>query len=122
MLKSDGGRLLVDVHSTVAPRQIMDTAWIWNLLGLFSVPALVALNGLFVAAEFSLVAVRRTQVEEMVRQGVGQARMLDQALRRLDRSIAATQLGITVASIAIGWVGEPALARLLHPIFAALPG
>jgi CBS domain containing-hemolysin-like protein len=99
-----------------------ENAWIWNLLGLLSVPALVALNGLFVAAEFALVAVRRTQVEEMVRQGVRQAKMVEIALQRIDRSIAATQLGITLASIALGWVGEPAFARLLHPAFAFLPG
>jgi putative hemolysin len=99
-----------------------ENAWLWNLLGLLSVPALVVLNGFFVAAECALVAVRKTQVEEMVRQGVRQAKMVEQALVRLDRSIAATQLGITLASIAIGWVGEPAFARLLHPVFAALPG
>lgn len=99
-----------------------DNAWIWNLLGLLTIPALVGLNALFVAAEFGLVAVRRTQIEAMVRQGLGRARIVEHALNRLDRSIAATQLGITVASIGIGWVGEPALARLLHPLFAALQG
>jgi CBS domain containing-hemolysin-like protein len=98
-----------------------ENAWIWNLLGLLSLPALVALNGLFVAAEFALVSVRKTQVEEMVHRGVRQAKILEHALRRLDRSIAATQLGITAASIGIGWVGEPALARLLHPVFTFLP-
>src|SRR5437764_523246 len=99
-----------------------DTHWAWTALALLSVPALVVLNGFFVAAEFALVAVRKTRVEEMVRQGVSQAGAVQDAVANLDRSIAATQLGITLASIALGWVGEPALARLLHPLFEDLPG
>jgi CBS domain containing-hemolysin-like protein len=93
----------------------------WGLLGLLSIPALVALNGFFVAAEFALVAVRKTRVEEMVHQGVKRARAVADAIAHLDRYIAATQLGITLASIALGWVGEPALVRLIEPLFAALP-
>lgn len=96
--------------------------WAWSVLGLLAIPALVALNGLFVAAEFSLVAVRRTRVEELVNRGVRGARAIDQAVRRLDRSLAATQLGITLSSIGIGWAGEPALARVLQPLFDSLPG
>jgi CBS domain containing-hemolysin-like protein len=90
------------------------------IVGLLSVPALVALNGFFVAAEFALVAVRKTRVEEMVRQGVSQARAVQEAVTHLDRSIAATQLGITLASIALGWVGEPALVRLVEPLWRAV--
>jgi putative hemolysin len=96
--------------------------WLWPLVGLLSVPLLVALNALFVAAEFSLVAVRRTRVEELVRHGHVGARAVESATANLDRSIAATQLGITLASIALGWAGEPALARLLEPLFDFLPG
>src|SRR5437660_1931563 len=96
--------------------------WVWDALGLLSVPALVVLNGLFVAAEFSLVAVRKTRVEEMVRLGFRRAKTLEGAIERLDRSIAATQLGVTLASIALGWVGEPALVRLVQPLFLFLPG
>ncbi len=96
--------------------------WIWSVLGLLSVPALVALNGLFVAAEFSLVAVRKTRVEEMVKQGVKGAVTVENAVSNLDRTIAGTQLGITLASIALGWTGEPALARLFQPLFDSLPG
>jgi len=99
----------------------LDTLWAWNTLGLLSIPLLVALNGLFVAAEFALVAVRKTRVEEMVRQGQQGAQSVEDAAANLDRSIAATQLGITLASIALGWVGEPALARLLEPLFGCLP-
>lgn len=98
-----------------------DVHWVWTVLGLLSVPALVVLNGLFVAAEFSLVGVRKTQVEEMERLGVKGARAVAHALDHLDRSLAATQFGITLASIALGWVGEPALARLVHPLFAHWP-
>src|SRR5215510_7547895 len=98
-----------------------DSSWVWNVLGLLSIPLLVALNGLFVAAEFALVAVRKTRVEEMVRRGQQGAKAVEEATANLDRSIAATQLGITLASIALGWVGEPALARLLAPLFGFLP-
>ena len=96
--------------------------WVWEVLGLLSVPALVALNGFFVSSEFSLVALRRTKVEEMVQRGVRGAKAVEAATANLDRTIAATQLGITIASIALGWVGEQALAHLIEPIFAGLPG
>jgi CBS domain containing-hemolysin-like protein len=86
------------------------------------IPILVVVNGLFVAAEFALVAVRKTRVEEMVQQGQKGARALHSAIEHLDRSIAATQLGVTLASIGLGWLGEPALARLIQPWFESLPG
>jgi CBS domain containing-hemolysin-like protein len=74
-----------------------------------------------VAAEFALVAVRKTRVEEMVKQGLRGATSVEDAFRHLDRSIAAAQLGITIASIALGWVCEPALVRLIGPVFDFLP-
>ena len=95
------------------------TTWAWTAAGLAAVPVLVALNGFFVAAEFALVAVRRTRVDEMVNQGRAGAAAARDAVAHLDRTIAATQLGITLASIALGWVGEPALAALVEPAFAA---
>ena len=95
---------------------------IWAVLGLLSVPLFVIVNGLFVAAEFALVAVRKTRVEEMVNRGQKGAKAIEAAVTNLDRSIAATQLGITLASISLGWVGEPALARLAEPLFVFLPG
>lgn len=100
----------------------VDYTYTWPLLGLVFVPALVALNGFFVAAEFSLVAIRRTKVEELVRKNIRGARAVEEATTNLDRSIAATQLGITLASIALGWIGERALAGLFEPLFAWLPG
>ena len=73
-----------------------DTAhWAWTVAGLLAVPALVALNGFFVAAEFALVAVRKTRVEELVNQGTRGATAVRDAVAHLDRTIAATQLGIT---------------------------
>jgi len=90
-------------------------------VGLLAIPVLIALNGYFVAAEFSLVAIRRTRVEEMLAKGVRSARAVDYAVTNLDRSIAATQLGITLASLALGWIGEPAMARVIQPWFDFLP-
>ncbi len=92
-----------------------------EVLGILAVPALIVLNGLFVAAEFALVSVRKTRIEELRDKGVAGARSVLAALTHLDKSIAATQLGITLASIGLGFVGEPALARLLGPLFARLP-
>jgi CBS domain containing-hemolysin-like protein len=104
-----------------APLLAME-GWALDLAKLLLVPALVVLNGLFVAAEFALVAVRKTQIEELVRQGRQGAKIAETAINRLDRSIAATQLGITLASIGLGWIGEPALAHLLQPLFHRIPG
>ncbi|HKI35473.1 MAG TPA: hemolysin family protein [Gemmataceae bacterium] len=101
---------------------VTDDHWVMDVVRLSAVPLLVVLNGLFVAAEFSLVAVRKTRIEEMVSRGQKGARSAESAINRLDRSIAATQLGITLASLALGWVAEPALADLLEPLFNFLPG
>lgn len=89
---------------------------------LFFVFVFVALNGYFVAAEFSLVTVRWTRVEELVAAGRFGAIAVQHAIENLDDSIAATQLGITFSSLALGWLGEPALAHLVHPLFERLPG
>ena len=78
---------------------------------------LVALNAFFVAAEFSLIAVRRSRIDEMADSGDHAAKKVQRALGHLDRYIAGTQLGITIASLALGWVGEPAMAVLLDTIF-----
>jgi CBS domain containing-hemolysin-like protein len=99
-----------------------EVPWEFHWLLLLAIPALLALNAFFVAAEFSLVAVRRTQIEEMLRRGLRGARSLKKQVQHLDHAIAATQLGITLASIGLGFVGEPALARLLLPLFQFLPG
>lgn len=94
---------------------------LWNLLGLACIPALVALNAFFVAAEFALVAVRKTRLEELVKRGIKGARFAHNAVDHLDRTIAATQLGITLSSIGLGWVAEVALAHSIQGLFQTLP-
>jgi CBS domain containing-hemolysin-like protein len=91
-------------------------------LGLVAVLALVLLNAYFVAAEFALVGARRTRLEEAAQAGDGKATRALGAIQHLDRYISATQLGITLASLGLGWVGEPALAHLFAELFAGAPG
>ncbi|MEX2315490.1 MAG: hemolysin family protein, partial [Thermomicrobiales bacterium] len=88
-------------------------------LNLVIVLLLVAANGFFVACEFSLVSVRKTRIDELVSEGNRRARVVKRSLGDLDSYIAATQLGITMSSIGLGWVGEPVLARLLDPVLDA---
>ncbi len=90
--------------------------------GLLAVLVLVLLNGFFVAAEFALVTVRRTRVEQMVAEARPGANNVADATQHLDSYIAACQLGITMASLALGWVGEPALAGLIEPIIGEVLG
>jgi CBS domain containing-hemolysin-like protein len=84
---------------------------IWMRLGV--VFLLVVLNGFFVAAEFSLVAARRSRLEQMAAEGDVKARRVRAAQEQLDRIISGTQLGVTLASLALGWLGEPAVAVLI---------
>ena len=91
------------------------------LFRLLAVLVLVAANGFFVAAEFALVSVRRTRIDELVQEGKPFAREVRRALDDIDAYIAATQLGITMASIGLGWIGEPALAAMIEPLFEGLP-
>src|SRR5512133_2286094 len=93
-----------------------------DLLRLVAVLLLVLTNGFFVAAEFSLVSVRRTRIAELVARGDAAAESVQKAIENPDRVIAATQLGITLASLALGWLGEPALAHLIYPLVSLLPG
>jgi len=81
---------------------------------------LVGLNAFFVASEFALVAVRRSRIDEAAAHGDKAARSVQDALTHLDRYIAGTQLGITIASLALGWVGEPALAVLIDNALVGL--
>ncbi len=87
-------------------------------LGLGGLAVLVALNAIFVAAEFAFVGVRRTRVEQLAAGGQARARLLMGALRQLDATIAATQLGITMCGLALGWLGEPVLAGIIEPAIA----
>lgn len=89
--------------------------------GLFGVVALVLANAFFVAAEFALVGARKTRLEEMGRTGDRKAILAHRAVQSLDRYISATQLGITLSSLGLGWIGEPALAHLITGLFTFLP-
>src|SRR5882762_9851864 len=91
------------------------------LLRLLAVVLLVAANAFFVAAEFALVAARRTRIEAMVRRGDAKAKTVQRALRDLYRQLSAAQLGITVASILLGYVAEDTVAHLFRDWFAQLP-
>src|SRR5262245_52066616 len=90
----------------------------WRLA---AVLALVCANGFFVAAEFSIVTVRKTRIDQLVAEGHRRARAVRRAVTEPDRYIAATQLGITMASLGLGWIGEPAIATLIQPSFDFLP-
>lgn len=81
---------------------------------------LILANAFFVAAEFALVSVRRSRIDELAQNGDGGAKVVKTALANLDRYISATQLGITLASLALGWIGEPAIAALIDHGFAGL--
>ncbi len=99
----------------------MDGSFLFDYLGVVSIIILVLANGFFVAAEFSMVSVRRTRIAELVARGETGAEAVQKAIENPDRVIAATQLGITLASLALGWVGEPALSHLIYPVITLFP-
>lgn len=99
----------------------MDQSFFMNLLGVLAIVALVLVNGFFVAAEFALVSVRRTRIAELAARGEAGAEAVQRALADPDRVIAATQLGITMASLGLGWVGEPALSHWFEPLLNLFP-
>jgi len=88
---------------------------------LAAVLALVIANGFFVAAEFALVTVRRTRIDQLIAEGSKAAYPVRRALLDPERYIAATQVAITMTSLGLGWIGEPAVATLIEPAFASLP-
>jgi magnesium and cobalt exporter, CNNM family len=90
------------------------------LLRVLAVLLLVFMNGFFVAAEFGLVKIRDTQLTPLIHRGNRRAKVAELILQRLDAFLSAAQLGITVASLALGWIGEPVFTALLHPVFAWL--
>lgn len=94
-----------------------------SLLNVLVAVFLVLLNGFFVAAEFAFVRIREPTVEELAEKGTFGSNILSEVMEELDGYLATTQLGITVASIGLGWTGEPAIASLLEPaIGSILPG
>jgi CBS domain containing-hemolysin-like protein len=91
---------------------------VWRLI---AVLGLVFANGFFVAAEFAIVTVRKTRVDQLIAEGNWRAHAVRRAVSDPDSYIAATQLGITMASIGLGWIGEPALASVIEPSLAIMP-
>jgi putative hemolysin len=89
---------------------------------LLAVLLLVLLNAFFVAGEFALVAIRRTEVEQLLKSGSRTAQSLHRQVESLDDAIGACQLGITVASLLLGWIGEQTLAHFLYPLLSFLSG
>ncbi|HIS36655.1 TPA: HlyC/CorC family transporter [Candidatus Scatousia excrementigallinarum] len=89
---------------------------------LFVIIFLLFSNGFFVASEFAMVKVRKTRIEQLVKEGNFNAKIALEALKDLDKFIAAVQLGVTISSIGLGWVGEGTLARIIEPLFSFLPG
>lgn len=89
----------------------------WKLAAIIG---LILTNAFFVAAEFAFVSVRRTRIDQLVEEGNGTARLIRRAMEDPTRFISSTQLGITLASLGLGWLGEPTLSLLLEPMFASL--
>ncbi|WP_429844058.1 hemolysin family protein [Brevibacillus sp. FIR094] len=91
---------------------------IWgSLFNLILVMILVLLNGFFVATEFAIVKVRESRITQLAAEGNKRAVDVERVLHNLDAYLSACQLGITLASLGLGWLGEPAIAHLLHPVF-----
>ncbi len=91
------------------------------LFNLFVIALLLFSNGFFVAAEFSMVSVRKTRITQLTNEGNLSAKVALEALKDLDKFIAAVQLGVTISSIGLGWVGEATLVRMVEPLFQFLP-
>lgn len=89
----------------------------WNI---FLVIFLVLLNGFFVAAEFAMVKVRSTRIDTLLQEGNTRAKYAKRLVDNLDAYLSACQLGITLASLGLGWVGEPAVAQLIEPVLAGV--
>ena len=103
--------LLFALSSETVPETVSGMTATFNILLVF---LLVIANGFFVAAEFALVAVRKSRIETLVAEGNNSAKRLLNILNNLNEYISATQLGITMASLGLGWVGEPAVVRLIE--------
>lgn len=92
------------------------------ILRIFAVLALIGTNAFFAAAEFSLVAVRLSRVRQLVQEGNARARVVEELLGDLGRVVSGVQVGITLASLALGYIGEVTLADVLRPLAASIPG
>jgi len=93
---------------------------VFSSLNLFAALVLIVLNGFFVAAEFALVRVRESRIVQLEQEGSNRAGVVHGVLRDLDTYLSVCQIGITIASLALGWVGEPAVSALIAPGLEAL--
>ncbi|MDQ5935418.1 MAG: HlyC/CorC family transporter [Cyanobacteriota bacterium erpe_2018_sw_21hr_WHONDRS-SW48-000092_B_bin.40] len=91
------------------------------LLFLLFLVLAVAINGLFVAFEFALVSMRRSRVQELIDNGIGSARTVSRLQQDMDETISGAQVGITLASLVLGWIGEPAIHELLSRAALLVP-
>ncbi len=96
------------------------TPQLYDILMIFFAGLLVLINGFFVAAEFALVKIREGRIDEMVKERRPFAMTASWLVERLDASLSACQLGITMASLGLGWIAEPAVAHLLRPIILSV--
>lgn len=87
------------------------------LLNVAAVIVLIFMNGFFVASEFSIVKIRPSRLETLIKEGVKEAENAKIVTEQLDAYLSVTQLGITIASLGLGWIGEPTVIRMLEPIF-----
>lgn len=99
------------------PDLILSVILRFIVIGIF-----VFANAFFVASEFALVSVRKTRIQQLVKEGNLSARIISKEFKDIGKFIAAVQLGVTISSLGLGWVGESTLAAVLYPIFAFLPG
>ena len=91
------------------------------VLRIVAVVLLVAANAFFVAAEFAMVSVRETRIQQLLAAHRIGARTVQKLHQKLDDFIAAVQFGVTLSSLALGWIGEAAMAHVLEPLFSRLP-
>ena len=95
------------------------STWVTDVVNIIFAIILVFINGFFVAAEFALVKIRPSRLNEQVAQNRPFAETARWLTQRMDASLSACQLGITMASLGLGWIGEPAIAHLLRPVLQA---
>ncbi|GGE56297.1 membrane protein [Pullulanibacillus camelliae] len=91
-----------------------------SIINLLFILILIIISAYFVAAEFAIVKVRKTKIDQLASDGNKNAKAVQKILTHLDGYLSTTQLGITIVSLIIGWIGEPAIGHLLHPVITAL--
>jgi len=113
--------MIVPIVFVVATSDFLPITGREALLRLLSVLLLIAINAFFVTAEFSIVSVRRSRINQLVGAGDVQAKTVQDLQRSIDRLLSTTQLGITLSSLALGWIGESTMAVLMAAWLEQLP-